>query len=84
MAPSSSSGLPSAIRHARVLLPTYVPLFVFILITAIANRWHYLVDLPVGIGLAFFSIHLADRLHRKDGSDVVEEVSMMVVPVLVD
>lgn len=35
-------------RYARILLWVMVPLFAFITIDAIANRWHYLVDLPVG------------------------------------
>lgn len=39
-------------RSARVLLPIYVPLFAFIAIDAVANRWHYLVDVPVGMALA--------------------------------
>ena len=54
-----------AVRHARVLLPTYVPIFAFILMAAIGNRWHYLIDLPVGIALAWLSIHLAYRLDRE-------------------
>jgi hypothetical protein len=52
-------------RHGRILLPTYIPLFVYILVTAVASRWHYLIDIPVGILLAHVSIrlafHLADR-----------------------
>ncbi|WP_404334560.1 phosphatase PAP2 family protein [Sphingomonas sp. MMS12-HWE2-04] len=50
-------------KHCRVLLPLYVPLFAFILIGAIANRFHYIVDLPAGIALAGLSIWLAHRLH---------------------
>ena len=46
-------------RHGRILLPTYIPLFLYILVTAVASRWHYLVDLPVGILLAHGSIRLA-------------------------
>ncbi|MBT2134251.1 phosphatase PAP2 family protein [Croceibacterium sp. LX-88] len=53
-------------RYGRVLVPLYILLFGFIAIDAIANRWHYLVDLPVGIALAFASAWLAERLtpHR--------------------
>ena len=53
-----------AYRHARVLLPTYVPIFVFILVAAISSRWHYLVDLPIGIALAVVSIRLAETWCR--------------------
>lgn len=54
-----------AIRHGRVLLPTYVPLFIYIVINAIASRWHYLIDLPVGLALAAFCIWLAHRCTRE-------------------
>jgi len=53
--------LRHAIRDGRVLLPTYIPIFLFILVTSVANRWHYLVDLPVGLALAALSIRLAWR-----------------------
>lgn len=46
-------------RHGRILLPTYIPLFLYILVTAVASRWHYLIDIPVGILLAHVSIRLA-------------------------
>ncbi|MBS0475024.1 MAG: phosphatase PAP2 family protein [Proteobacteria bacterium] len=49
-------------RHARVLMPLYCLLFGFILVTSIASRWHYLIDLPVGLALAWFSAWSADRL----------------------
>lgn len=49
-------------KYCRALLPLYVPLFAFILMAAIANRFHYIVDLPVGIALAAASIWLAHRL----------------------
>lgn len=53
-----------ACRHGRVLLPTYLPLFGYIVINAIASRWHYLIDLPAGLALACFSIWLAQRALR--------------------
>ncbi|MBA2933326.1 phosphatase PAP2 family protein [Sphingomonas sp. CGMCC 1.13654] len=55
-----------AIRHGRVLLPTYVPLFGYIVINAIASRWHYLIDLPAGLALAGVSIWLAHRVLRNE------------------
>ena len=51
-------------RHGRPLVPAYSLLFGFIAIDAVANRWHYLVDLPAGIALALFSAWLADRMSR--------------------
>lgn len=51
-----------AIRYGRVLLPLYLPLFIYICIAAVANRWHYLIDIPVGMLLAWFCLVLADRL----------------------
>lgn len=53
-----------AIKHGRVLLPTYVPLFAYIVINSIASRWHYLIDLPAGLALACFSLWLAHRCTR--------------------
>ncbi len=49
-------------RYARVLFPGYCVLFAFILIDAIASRWHYIVDLPVGLALAWFCYWVAHRL----------------------
>ncbi|PXA86374.1 inositol phosphorylceramide synthase [Nostoc sp. 3335mG] len=51
-------------RHGRALLPTYIPIFAYIIVTAIASRWHYLIDLPVGIVLARVAIHLAHVAER--------------------
>jgi hypothetical protein len=48
-------------RYGRPLLPLYIPLFGYIVINAVASRWHYLVDLPAGILLAHVSIALAHR-----------------------
>jgi len=50
-----------AARHGRVLLPTYIPLFAYIVINSVASRWHYLMDLPAGLALASFCIWLAHR-----------------------
>jgi membrane-associated phospholipid phosphatase len=51
-------------RSARVLLPIYLPLFAFIMLDAVANRWHYLIDLPVGILLAAACAWAAIRFNR--------------------
>ena len=53
-----------AARWERFLLIAYVPIFLFILVEAVASRWHYVIDLPIGIALAALSIDLAFRLDR--------------------
>lgn len=53
-----------AARHGRPLLATYIPIFAYIMITAIASRWHYLIDLPAGIALACLAIYLAHVAER--------------------
>lgn len=55
-----------AFRNGRLLLVTYVPLFAFIVVNAIASRWHYLIDLPAGLALAALCLWLADRLVHSD------------------
>lgn len=54
-------------RYERWLATLYLPLFAFITIDAIATRWHYLIDLPVGIGIAMASIWAAERLVEQQG-----------------
>ncbi len=54
-------------RHARQLLPFYLPLFGFIVIDSVASRWHYLADVPVGLALAWGSAALAARITRSEG-----------------
>ena len=55
-------------RHARQLLPFYLPLFGFIVIDSVASRWHYLADVPVGLALAWGSAALAARITRSEGA----------------
>ncbi len=58
-------------NHGKVLLPLYSFLFVFILITAIASRWHYVIDIPVGVGLAWASYKLADLVTRQSETELL-------------
>lgn len=51
-------------RHGRPLVPIYALILAYILVTAIAVRWHYIIDVPVGIALAWVSFELADRWSR--------------------
>ncbi|MDO7835053.1 phosphatase PAP2 family protein [Sphingobium sp. HBC34] len=54
-------------RHGRILLPLYIFLTFFIMVTAIATRWHYLIDLPVGVLIAWVSLAIARKLTASAG-----------------
>lgn len=56
-----------AFHHGRPLLLPYSFILFYILIMAVASRWHYVIDLPVGMLLAWVSYRLAKRLDRKPG-----------------
>jgi hypothetical protein len=32
------------------------------MVEAVATNWHYLIDLPVGVGLASFCVHISGKL----------------------
>lgn len=49
-------------KYDRKLFVIYAPILVLILIMAIGTRWHYAIDLPVGIALAQFCIAASPRL----------------------
>lgn len=49
-----------AYKYAQYLLPAYILFFLWIVIEAIATRWHYLIDLPAGILLAMLCIWLSN------------------------
>lgn len=49
-------------RHCRWISPLPIALFGFICIAAIANRWHYLIDLPVGMALAWGCAMLGEKV----------------------
>lgn len=51
-------------RYERWLTVLYVPLFAFILIEAVATRWHYVVDLPAGAMLAVACFVVAEFIYR--------------------
>lgn len=57
-----------AARFAKPLLPLYSFILFYIVIMAVASRWHYLIDLPVGMLIAWISFRLAARLDRKSGN----------------
>jgi hypothetical protein len=51
-------------RHAPALLPFHAFCTLFILIAAVANRWHYVIDLPLGLLVAALSLSFATRIVR--------------------
>lgn len=66
-------------KHGRILLPLYSIVLFFILVTSIASRWHYVIDVPVGIILAWACIRLAERLDRP-ANDARGDPVMPAVP----
>ena len=63
-------------HRAKILVPLYALLLLFILVTAVASRWHYLIDVPAGTALAWVSFRLANRLTRR--KDASEDVSRTI------
>jgi membrane-associated phospholipid phosphatase len=74
-------------RHVRWLGVVYVPVFIWILFEAMASRWHYGVDLVVGVVMAYGCILLAERWMRARetarGETVKPQVSSEKEPVAV-
>ncbi len=52
-------------KHDRHLCWFYLPLFGFIMIEAVATRWHYVVDIVAGLGLTALAIFLVDWSFRR-------------------
>ena len=57
-------------KYERQLSWFYLPLFGFILIEAVATRWHYLVDIVAGLGLTALAIFLVESSFRRWMPDV--------------
>ncbi len=51
-----------AYKRSPVLTGLLAPLFLFIAIDAVANRWHYVIDLPVGMACAVLALFLARKM----------------------
>lgn len=51
-------------KHGRILVPFYSVILFFILVTSVASRWHYVIDVPVGLALAWGCIWMAERIVR--------------------
>jgi hypothetical protein len=52
-------------KRERWLCWIYIPLFLFIFAEAMATRWHYLIDLIVGLGLTGLCILISDYMFRR-------------------
>jgi hypothetical protein len=55
-----------AFRSVRWLGYVYLPLVLYILTEAVASRWHYAIDLLVGLCLAYVCVRVARYMHRDD------------------
>lgn len=58
-----------ACKHGRILVPLYALILTFILVAAVSTRWHYLIDVPVGLALAWFSLRLAEKFAPEQNPD---------------
>ena len=67
-------------KHGRVLLPLYSFILFFILVTSIASRWHYVIDVPVGIALAWGCLWLAERIGSAKKAEPQNEAPATLVP----
>lgn len=54
----------NARRHSRVLSILFGFILVYIVVTSVAARWHYLVDLPFGAAIAWISLKSSEKLVR--------------------
>lgn len=52
-------------KHERWLCWAYIPLFLFIIAEAMATRWHYLIDIVVGLGLTALCLSICEMVFRK-------------------
>ncbi len=48
-------------RYAKPLVPIYGFVLFFIVVGAVSSRWHYVVDVPAGLALAWISCWIAER-----------------------
>jgi PAP2 superfamily len=53
-----------AFRYERWLGWCYLPLFLFIIVEAVATRWHYIVDIFAGLGLTAVAIMICALIFK--------------------
>ena len=51
-----------ALRYSDALRLPFILIFIFIALDAVANRWHYAIDLPAGMLLAAFASWIAHKV----------------------
>lgn len=52
-----------ALKEIPLLTIIYIPLLAYLVIDAIALRWHYLIDIPAGILLMILSVYITQFLY---------------------
>lgn len=67
-------------KHGRVLLPLYSFILFFILVTSIASRWHYVIDIPIGIALAWACLWIAERIGGRQAVERQTDPPAALVP----
>lgn len=68
-------------RRLRWLLIAYIPIFSWIIVESVVARWHYLIDLPFGVLLAFGCVWVADQL-VPDEAKVTKPAEALAAPQL--
>lgn len=58
-----------AVRAKSVISVLYILIFIFILIVAVASKWHYVIDLPAGALLTFAVVFLVDRVFPESNAN---------------
>ena len=56
-----------AIKARSIAMPLMAILFGWIAIESVVSRWHYVIDLPVGLLLATLAIVITNRIYRSRG-----------------
>jgi hypothetical protein len=69
-------------RYARLLVPLYAMLFTFISVDAVASRWHYFIDLPVGMLLAYGCAAAAEVLNPRNADNQHAAAGAIAEPAL--
>lgn len=62
-----------AIRHIPLLGVFYLPLCFYLMIEAVAAKWHYLADIPAGVLVAILALWITSRLDGEKSKILAEE-----------
>lgn len=66
-----------AIRHTPLLGVFYIPLCFYLMIEAVAAKWHYLADIPAGVLVAILALWITSRLWMAKSKILAEEKPSM-------